>query len=51
MRTSSRRRGRDEAAVPRLVEQWSPIMMGVAQLFVDGRKSAEDVVQDAWLGC
>ena len=44
-------RAGDEAVVSRLVEQWSPIMIRVAQSFVDSRQSAEDVVQDAWLGC
>jgi RNA polymerase sigma-70 factor, ECF subfamily len=40
----------DEAAVSRLVNQWSPTMLRVAQSFVDSPQSAEDVVQDAWLG-
>ena len=43
-------RAGDEAAVSRLVEQWSPTMLRVAQRFVDSTQSAEDVVQDAWLG-
>ena len=43
-------RAGDQAAVPRLVEQWSPTMLRVAQSFVDSPQSAEDVVQDAWLG-
>jgi RNA polymerase sigma-70 factor, ECF subfamily len=43
-------RAGDEAAVSRLVEQWSPTMLRVAQSFVDSPQSAEDVVQDAWLG-
>jgi RNA polymerase sigma-70 factor, ECF subfamily len=43
-------RAGDEAAVSRLVDQWSPTMLRVAQSFVDSPQSAEDVVQDAWLG-
>jgi RNA polymerase sigma-70 factor, ECF subfamily len=43
-------RAGDEAAVSRLVGQWSPTMLRVAQSFVDSPQSAEDVVQDAWLG-
>ena len=46
----ARLRAGDEAAVSRLVEQWSPAMLRVAQSFVDTPQSAEDVVQDAWLG-
>jgi RNA polymerase sigma-70 factor (ECF subfamily) len=33
-----------------LVDQWSPTMLRVARSFVDSAQSAEDVVQDAWLG-
>ncbi len=43
-------RAGDEAAMARLVNQWSPAMLRVARSFVDSRQSAEDVVQDAWLG-
>ena len=43
-------RAGDEAAVSRLVNQWSPTMLRVARSFVDSPQSAEDVVQDAWLG-
>src|SRR5208282_2965582 len=43
-------RAGDEAAMARLVDQWSPTMLRVARSFVDSRQSAEDVVQDAWLG-
>ena len=46
----ARLRAGDEAAVSRLVDQWSPTMLRVAQSFVDSPQSAEDVVQDAWLG-
>ena len=40
----------DEAAMAQLVDQWSPAMLRVARSFVDSPQSAEDVVQDAWLG-
>jgi len=43
-------RAGDEAAMVRLVDQWSPTMLRVARSFVDSAQSAEDVVQDAWLG-
>jgi RNA polymerase sigma-70 factor (ECF subfamily) len=43
-------RVRDDAAISQLVEQWSPAMLRVARSFVDSAQSAEDVVQDAWLG-
>ncbi len=43
-------RAGDEAAVSRLVDRWSPAMLRVAQSFVQSPQSAEDVVQDAWLG-
>ena len=43
-------RAGDESAIARLVDQWSPTMFRVARSFVDSRQSAEDVVQDAWLG-
>jgi RNA polymerase sigma-70 factor, ECF subfamily len=43
-------RAGEEAAITQLVEQWSPAMLRVARSFVDSRQSAEDVVQDAWLG-
>ena len=33
-----------------LVDRWSPTMLRVARSFVDSPQSAEDVVQDAWLG-
>jgi RNA polymerase sigma-70 factor (ECF subfamily) len=33
-----------------LVDQWSPAMLRVARSFVSSPQSAEDVVQDAWLG-
>jgi len=43
-------RAGDEAAMAHLVDQWSPAMFRVARSFVDSPQSAEDVVQDAWLG-
>ncbi|HYB48187.1 MAG TPA: sigma-70 family RNA polymerase sigma factor [Streptosporangiaceae bacterium] len=43
-------RAGDEAAMAQLVDQWSPLMLRVARSFVDSPQSAEDVVQDAWLG-
>src|SRR5262252_259168 len=46
----SQLRAGDEAAMAQLVDQWSPAMFRVARSFVDSPQSAEDVVQDAWLG-
>ncbi|TVZ03514.1 sigma-70 family RNA polymerase sigma factor [Trebonia kvetii] len=43
-------RAGDEAAMSQLVDQWSPTMLRIARSFVDSVQSAEDVVQDAWLG-
>ena len=43
-------RAGDEAAMDQLVDQWSPAMFRVARSFVDSPESAEDAVQDAWLG-
>ena len=43
-------RAGDEAAMSQLVDRWSPTMLRVARSFVDSPQSAEDVVQDAWLG-
>jgi RNA polymerase sigma-70 factor (ECF subfamily) len=43
-------RAGDEAAMAQLVDQWSPAMFRVARSFVDSAQSAEDAVQDAWLG-
>lgn len=40
----------DEEAISRLVELWSPTMLRMARSFVDTPQSAEDVVQEAWLG-
>ena len=43
-------RAGDEEAIAQIVEQWSPTMFRVARSFVDSPQSAEDVVQEAWLG-
>ena len=43
-------RAGDEEAIAQLVEQWSPTMFRLARSFVDSPQSAEDVVQEAWLG-
>ena len=43
-------RAGSEAAMAQVVDQWSPTMLRVARSFVDSPQSAEDVVQDAWLG-
>jgi RNA polymerase sigma-70 factor (ECF subfamily) len=43
-------RAGDEEAISRLVEQWSPTMFRLARSFVDSAQSAEDMVQEAWLG-
>jgi RNA polymerase sigma-70 factor, ECF subfamily len=43
-------RAGDEEAMSELVDRWSPAMFRVARSFVDSPQSAEDVVQEAWLG-
>jgi RNA polymerase sigma-70 factor, ECF subfamily len=43
-------RAGDETAIAHLVDEWSPTMLRVARSFVDSPQSAEDVVQDTWLG-
>lgn len=43
-------RAGDKAAMSQLVDRWSPAMFRVARSFVDSPQSAEDVVQEAWLG-
>lgn len=40
----------DDGAFARLVDQWSPVMLRIARSFVGSSQSAEDAVQDAWLG-
>ena len=46
----SQLRAGDQTAIAQLVDEWSPAMLRVARTFVDSPQSAEDVVQDAWLG-
>jgi len=43
-------RSGDEEAIAQLVERWSPTMLRLARSFVASSQSAEDVVQEAWLG-
>jgi len=43
-------RAGDESAMAQLVDEWSPAMLRLARSFVSTPQSAEDVVQDAWLG-
>ena len=43
-------RAGDEVAMSQLVDRWSPAMYRVARSFVDSPQSAEDVVQETWLG-
>src|SRR6516162_7050071 len=43
-------RAGDESAIARLVDEWTPAMLRIARSFVDSPQSAEDVVQEAWLG-
>jgi RNA polymerase sigma-70 factor, ECF subfamily len=43
-------RAGDETAIAQLVDEWSPTMLRVARSFVGSPQSAEDVVQDTWLG-
>ena len=46
----ARLRAGDESAFAQLIDQWSPVMLRVARNYVASRHSAEDVVQDTWLG-
>jgi RNA polymerase sigma-70 factor, ECF subfamily len=46
----ARLRAGDESAMTQLVDEWSPAMLRIARSFVGSVQSAEDVVQDAWLG-
>jgi len=43
-------RSRDEGAFRALVESWTPLMTHVARAHVSTDASAEEVVQDAWVG-
>jgi len=46
----ARLRAGDQSAMSQLVDEWSPTMLRVARSFVGSSQSAEDVVQEAWLG-
>ena len=46
----ARLRAGDEAAFADLVDRWSPAMLRIARAYVATAQSAEDAVQDAWLG-
>ena len=43
-------RAGDEVTFAQLVRAWSPAMLRLARNFVSTTQSAEDAVQDAWLG-
>jgi RNA polymerase sigma-70 factor (ECF subfamily) len=43
-------RAGDAVAFAAMVDEWSPVMLRVAQRYVRDRQAAEDVVQDTWLG-
>ena len=42
-------RAGDEATFTRLVREWNPSLLRVAQIFVPSRAVAEEVVQETWL--
>lgn len=46
----ARLRAGDEAAFATVVQRWSPAMLRVARAHVRTHSSAEEVVQEAWLG-
>ena len=46
----ARLRAGDQAAFAEVVDRWSPVMLRIARTYVASRASAEDAVQDAWLG-
>jgi RNA polymerase sigma-70 factor, ECF subfamily len=46
----ARLRAGDDAAFAELVDRWSPAMLRIARAYVATAQSAEDSVQDAWLG-
>jgi RNA polymerase sigma-70 factor (ECF subfamily) len=46
----ARLRAGDEQAFKGLVERYHPTMLAIARTYVKTRASAEEVVQDAWLG-
>jgi RNA polymerase sigma-70 factor, ECF subfamily len=45
-----RLRAGDAEAFARIVREWSPSMLRLARTFVSSHASAEECVQDAWLG-
>lgn len=46
----ARLRQGDDDAFTDLVDRWSPAMLRIARAYVSNTQSAEDAVQDAWLG-
>lgn len=46
----ARLRSGDETAFAGIVDRWSPAMLRIARAYVATAQSAEDAVQDAWLG-
>ena len=46
----ARLRAGDEVAFATVVQQWSPAMLRVARAHVSTHASAEEVVQEAWIG-
>jgi RNA polymerase sigma-70 factor (ECF subfamily) len=46
----TRLRNGDEAAFREMVSGWSPAMLNLARQYVSTRASAEEVVEEAWLG-
>lgn len=46
----ARLRAGDQAAFAGIVKAWSPVMLHIARGYVADRATAEDVVQDTWLG-
>jgi RNA polymerase sigma-70 factor (ECF subfamily) len=46
----ARLRSGDETAFAELVDRWSPAMLRIARAYVATAPSAEDAVQDTWLG-
>jgi RNA polymerase sigma-70 factor (ECF subfamily) len=43
-------RAGDKQTFARVIDEWSPGMLRVARCYVSSEASAEDVVQEAWLG-
>jgi RNA polymerase sigma-70 factor (ECF subfamily) len=46
----ARLRAGDQAAFAQIVREWTPLMLHVARTIVTTRASAEECVQEAWLG-